>query len=148
MSLFADGFIPDFNAEVKEICNPPPIQMLCVVNKWCGLFALIYLIATLQIKNYFVFCFEHPDYTKDMLLNSVLTFLGQVFIYRMYRTFKQHIVPFVVATRKIITVVVSMIYFHHRTNVLQIMSIVIVLGVTGYEFYTNIKQDEGDKTDE
>lgn len=42
VSLFADGFIPDFNAEVKDLYKPTPIQMLCVVNKYTSLVSFLY----------------------------------------------------------------------------------------------------------
>ena len=35
-----------------------------------------------------------------------------------------------------------MLYFHHKTNVWQILSIVVVLGATVYEFYDNITKTE------
>ena len=148
VSLLADGFVPDFNAEVKVLYKPPPIQMLCIVNKWCALFSLVYLTATLQTKNYAVFCIQHHEYLQDMLIMTVLSFIGQIFIYRMIKTFKQHIVPFVISTRRIITVAVSMLYYHHKTNAGQIVSIVVVFGVSVYEFYSNITKTEPAKENE
>lgn len=142
ISLFADGFIPDFNAEVKDLFKPTPIQMLCVINKWCGLFSFIYLVVTLQIKDSTLFIVQHTEYLGDMLLMTVCSFVGQIFIYRMVKTFKQHIVPFVIGSRRIVTVAISMLYFHHKTNVWQILSIVVVLGATVYEFYDNITKTE------
>lgn len=58
----------------------------------------------------------------------------------MIKEFKQHIVPFVVTTRKIITVGLSLIYFHHETNFGQISSIIIVFVATVYEFLDSIKK--------
>lgn len=43
-----------------------------------------------------------------------------------------------VATRKIITVALSIIYFGHATSVGQISSIVVVFSATLYEFLDNI----------
>lgn len=81
-----------------------------------------------------------------MLLLSLTAFVGQIFIYRMIKEFKQHIVPFVVTTRKIITVGLSLIYFHHETSFGQIFSICIVFFATVYEFLDSIKKqpDSGD----
>ncbi len=74
---------------------------------------------------------------------SVAAFVGQLFIYRMIKMFRQHIVPFVITTRKMVTVGLSIVYFHHATSVGQILSIVLVLAVTVYEFCDNItKKDE------
>ena len=56
----------------------------------------------------------------------------------MIKTFKQHIVPFVITTRKIVSVGISMIYFRHPTNVMQIIGILIVFTTTLYEFLNEI----------
>lgn len=65
---------------------------------------------------------------------SIAAFIGQIFVYRMIKGFKQHIVPFVVTTRKILTVALSLVYFHHETSVGQVVSIFIVFFATAYEF--------------
>lgn len=65
---------------------------------------------------------------------SVLTFVGQIFVYRMIKQFKQHIVPFVVTTRKIITVGFSLLYFHHQSSLGQVVGIILVFCITTYEF--------------
>ncbi len=69
-----------------------------------------------------------------------MAFIGQLFIYRMIREFKQHIVPFVCTTRKIITVGLSLIYFNHETSIGQIVSILVVFMATIYEFVDSIKK--------
>lgn len=74
---------------------------------------------------------------------SILSFVGQLFIYRMIKAFQQHIVPFIVTTRKIMTVGLSIIYFKHETSVGQIVAILVVLAVTLYEFISNVVKKEG-----
>lgn len=71
---------------------------------------------------------------------SLTAFVGQIFIYRMIKEFKQHIVPFVVTTRKIITVGLSLIYFHHETSVGQVSAIIIVFVATLYEFLDSVRK--------
>lgn len=65
-----------------------------------------------------------------------------MFIYRMIKAFKQHVVPFVVTTRKIFTVGLSIFYFNHDTSLGQILAIVLVLMVTVFEFLDNIRKGE------
>ena len=50
--------------------------------------------------------------------------------------------PFVVTTRKIFTVGLSIVYFRHETSLGQILAIVLVLLVTVYEFLDNIRKGE------
>ena len=47
-------------------------------------------------------------------------------------------VPFVITTRKIFTVSLSIVYFHHATSLGQVISILLVFIVTFYEFMDNI----------
>jgi small basic protein len=56
-------------------------------------------------------------------------------------------VPFVVTTRKIVTVALSIVYFGHQTSVGQVLAIIMVLMVTVYEFCESIKKG-GDKVNE
>ncbi len=69
-----------------------------------------------------------------MVAMGILSTVGQMFVYRMIKQFKQHFVPFVITTRKIITVGLSIIYFHHDTNWQQIAGIILVFSIVTYEF--------------
>jgi uncharacterized membrane protein len=64
----------------------------------------------------------------------MLSCVGHFIIYRMIKSFKQHIVPFIITTRKVFTVCISLIFYNHKTHLGQIIGILIVLGVVVYEF--------------
>jgi hypothetical protein len=112
--------------------------MLVTLNKWCAIFSFLHLIFTNKFFVYCEFMYYHKDFVFDLGLMSLTAFVGQIFIYRMIKQFKQHIVPFVVTTRKIITVGLSLIYFHHETSLGQISAIIIVFLATVYEFLGSI----------
>ena len=69
---------------------------------------------------------------------AFLTTAGQIFIYRMIKQFKQHIVPFVITTRKIFTVVLSIFIFKHHTTVIQILAIALIFITASSEYITEI----------
>ena len=142
ISLFTDGFIPDFQAEIKDKYKPSPIEMLIKINKWCAIFATIHLLVMGQAVDFFYYCLYHPDFVWDLLILSLSAFVGQLFVYRMIKEFKQHMVPFVITTRKIFTVGLSIVYFHHETSVGQVLAILVVFIVTFYEFMDNITKVE------
>lgn len=56
----------------------------------------------------------------------------------MIKQFKQHIVPFVITTRKIFTVVISIILYGHNTTFFQILAIILIFGTTSYEYLSEI----------
>lgn len=73
-----------------------------------------------------------------MLGMSVLSSIGQMFVYRMIKQFKQHFVPFVITTRKIFTVGLSIIVYRHATNVWQLLGLLLVFGIVTYEFVSEL----------
>jgi len=125
-ALIADGFLPDFQAVIKSLYNPSPIEMFEQTNKWVTVISLFYASLTGQISYLLNFTFGSPACVIDILIYSLLTAIGQIFVYRMIKQFKQHIVPFVTTTRKIFTVIISIICYHHSTTLIQIIGIFIV----------------------
>ena len=52
----------------------------------------------------------------------------------MIKHFKQHVLPFVIATRKIFTIVLSIIFYQHAYDWVQILGIIIVFTSVTIEF--------------
>ncbi len=67
-----------------------------------------------------------------MAIMGVLSTFGQMFVYRMIKQFKQHFPPFVITTRKIFTVGLSIFYYHHETNALQLIGLFLVFALVTY----------------
>lgn len=84
----------------------------------------------------------------DLVLTGLLSFVGQIFIYRLVKQFKQHIVPFVITTRKIFTVVLSIAYFGHKYTYWQVIGIALVLGASLYECLAEIGKEIPSKKEE
>ena len=85
------------------------------------------MIASLTIVNAIKYFFYHPMFVIHLIALSVLSALGQFVVYTMIKQFKQHIVPFVITTRKIFTVVISIIYYQHKTSAIQLIGMVLVI---------------------
>ena len=120
--------------------------MMVEINKWCCIIAISYCVISGEIVGFVTFAWRHPLFSFHLMLMATLSFIGHIFIYNMIKDFKQHIVPFVITTRKIISVGISMLYFRHASSLLQVMGILIVFGSTLFEFLTEVVK--GDKQDE
>lgn len=77
---------------------------------------------------------------------SLLSTIGQFVVYYMIKEFKQHIVPFVITLRKIFTIGVNIVYYHHKASFLQSIGVVIVLVAVVYEFASETKAKEQSHT--
>jgi hypothetical protein len=116
------------------------------INKWCCIISIAYCIITGQIVDFITFAWVHPLFSFHLMLMSSFSFIGHIFIYNMIKDFKQHIVPFVITTRKIISVGISMLYFRHASSILQVLGILLVFGSTLFEFLTEVIK--GDRQNE
>jgi hypothetical protein len=87
--------------------------MMTDTNKWVCWLSIAYSILIGESFYTLGFIFTHPLFGAHILGMGILSTLGQMFVYRMIKQFKQHFVPFVITTRKIMTVGLSIIYYHH-----------------------------------
>ena len=89
------------------------MEMMVAINKWVTIISIAYSTLLLEIVDIFTFCATHSYFLFHMVLMGLLSTVGQMFVYRMIKQFKQHFVPFVITTRKIFTVGLSIIIYHH-----------------------------------
>ncbi len=113
------------------------------INKWVTILSFIYAVISGQFKMALTFNTRHPQLGIDFFILSILTTIGQVFVYRMIKQFKQHIVPFVITTRKIFTVVISIIFYGHETSAIQYLAIVLIFCTASYEYLSEIYGSSG-----
>ena len=116
--------------------------MMVSINKWCFIISLVASVLTGDMLFFLKFAWNHPLFMAHLLGMSLCGFVGQIFIYKMIRNFKQHIVPFVITTRKIITVGISIIYFEHNVSPQQIIGIALVFGSVAFEFFSEIMKTD------
>ena len=66
----------------------------------------------------------------------------------MIKQFKQHFVPFTITSRKILTVFISILFYHHKTNFIQMLGIFIVLSAVSTEFLMEISKPAPNNNEE
>jgi drug/metabolite transporter (DMT)-like permease len=142
ISMMADGFLPDFQAVIKSEYKPRPIEMFEHINKWVCILSSTYALCSGQLFYFINFAQKYPEIIADILGLAVLSTVGQMFVYRMIKQFKQHIVPFVITTRKIFTVVISIVLFNHPTTIMQICAIILVFLTVSYEYLSELYYDK------
>ncbi len=92
-----------------------------------------------------LFIYEHRLFAIHMSTMGILSTFGQMFVYRMIKQFKQHFPPFVITTRKIFTVGLSIFYYHHETNFAQMAGLALVFGIVTYEFVSEMVDEKKDE---
>ena len=59
--------------------------------------------------------------------------IGQFFIFEIIKKYDSYILPIITSSRKILTVMVSLIIFSHDVNFIQLIGILIVFSVIIFE---------------
>ncbi len=140
ISLIGDGFLPDFQAQLKSDFKPSTIEMYCLINRYTFLISLTLSMLSNSALTILDFLINYEDFASDVLKFSILNAVGQLFIYRMVKEFRQHIPAFVIAFRKCLTVIVNILWFNHTLNKEQLIGICLVFVAVGWEVYSNYKE--------
>lgn len=61
-----------------------------------------------------------------MFILACMGSVGQMLVFWMIKLFRQHTVPFIITTRKIATVLISIIFFGHKFKFVQLIGIFMV----------------------
>jgi UDP-galactose transporter B1 len=77
----------------------------------------------------------HPSVGLDVLAFSLCGALGQVFIYRTLASFSSLVLVTVTVTRKMLTMVISVLWFGHRITRMQLLGVLLVFAGIGGEAY-------------
>ena len=73
-----------------------------------------------------MFIWSHDQLALDLMAQSFLSVLGDIFVYRVLVLHKQHVIPFILTIRKMLTSIFNILYFHHSVVGAQYFGIGLV----------------------
>lgn len=132
-SVISDGLIPDYQARMKETHNPTMMEHYEHCHRY--LFLIVFSISTLNggLLKTFYFWYIHHDVFLHCLCYVVCGSLGHIFIFGLISSFSQLVTPLVLALRKIISVIISVLWFRHDLNIYQYLGVLLVFSGAIYE---------------
>lgn len=85
VSLIGDGFLPDFQAELKSEFKPSTMEMYCQINKLTVIIGFLLALCTFRIPIIVDLLLNYENFAADLAKLSILNAVGQLFIYRMIK---------------------------------------------------------------
>lgn len=113
-------------AQIRAEFNPPPSLLYYQVARYCFLLFVVISALSTHLWKTAVFIWYHDSLSLDLMMHAVLDVIGCIFIYRILVLHKQHVVPFVLTIRKLLTSILNILYFHHSINKLQFVGLGLV----------------------
>ena len=97
---------------------------------WVFAFSLVYSVCTLDLFRIYEFARVYPSLILDIISEGLMSSFGYMFVVYLVFHFRQHVAPFVVTSRKIVSALVSILIFKHPVNISQWLGIsLVILGI-------------------
>jgi solute carrier family 35 (UDP-galactose transporter), member B1 len=129
-SLFCDGLTGSLQDKlVKSMPSNAKMHFsdtMLLFNAWAFVYLLAIAVALGELPAAFEFLGTYPSAWVDILLFSVCSALGQLFIHRVVHSHDSLVVSMVTTTRKFFTILASVLLFGHTLSTVQWAGVFIV----------------------
>ncbi|KAF9913658.1 UDP-galactose transporter, partial [Lobosporangium transversale] len=142
INLAIDGVTNSTQDQIFHTFKVTGQQMMCFMNLFMSAFMALWLLNPLnsELSNALAFCHSHPAITKDITLFCICGALGQCFIFYTLEQFGSLSLVTVTVTRKLFTILLSVVAYGHVLNFSQWLMVGVVFSGIGLEAY--VKRNE------
>ncbi|KAG0216490.1 UDP-galactose transporter [Mortierella sp. GBA30] len=142
INLLIDGVTNSTQDQIFHSFKVTGQQMMCFMNLFMSAFMALWLLNPFnpELGLALTFCHSHPAIIKDIVLFCLCGALGQCFIFYTLEQFGSLSLVTVTVTRKLFTILLSVVAYGHILNISQWLMIGVVFSGIGLEAY--VKRSE------
>ncbi|EDV42096.2 uncharacterized protein Dana_GF17812 [Drosophila ananassae] len=137
MYMVFDSFTANWQGSLFKSYGMTSLQMMCGVN----LFSSIFTGASLSMQGGFMdslaFATEHPKFVFDMVVLSICSAVGQLFIYHTIDVFGPVVFTIIMTLRQAVAIMLSCFIYQHSISVLGFFGVLIVFVAIFLRVYCN-----------
>lgn len=138
INLLIDGAINSGQDQIFKKYKLKGTSMMLFMNCFQFLLLLGFLIVnpwSTELKDAISFCMTHPRIIYDIFLFSLAGSLGQCFIFLTLENFGSLVLVTVTVTRKMFSIILSVLWFGHALSIGQWGSVTLVFIAIGWEAF-------------
>lgn len=124
--LAFDSFTSNWQGRLFKTYEMKPLQQMCFVNLFSCIFTGVSLMQQGGFLDSIQFMIKFPRFILDVLLLSLCSASGQLFIFSTVATFGPLIFVIISTIRQAFSVLLSCIIYHHRVNALGVVGLLLV----------------------
>lgn len=143
-SMLLDGFTNSTQDQLFRLRTSHKVtgaSLMCILNLLVCFLTLVYIVVV-KFDSELVYTYNfvkmYPRALSDMLAFAVFGAVGQVFVFVILEKFDSLILVTATVTRKMISMMLSVVLFGHHLSVAQWGGVLLVFGGIGYESYVKI----------
>ena len=140
VSLVFDGVGGAVQERLNSGHSPNSVTMMSEINKWSVLFLAVAVSGTQEPWQLSEFVYRHPAVIWHLLVLSVTGAVGQFFVYVCLSDVGPLQCSLITTTRKLVTVLASIIVFGNTVTVLQCFGAVLVFAGLFLDLYFGKKR--------
>lgn len=144
-SMLLDGFTNSTQDQLFKLRTTTHkvtgASLMCILNLLVFSLTLSYMVVfkfDLELTYTYNFITKYPLALMDILAFSVFGAVGQVFVFIILEKFDSLILVTATVTRKMISMILSVVLFGHHLNLSQWSGVALVFGGIGYESYVKV----------
>lgn len=124
-------------------------KLMCVLNLFIFVLTAGYIVLfqRSQISNTYQFIQKYPQLIYDIVVFAGCGAIGQVFIFIILERFDSIVLITATVTRKMLSMMLSVVLFGHHLNINQWIGVVLVFGGIGFEAFAKFQQKRKPKSD-
>jgi len=132
-SLVFDAVTGPRQEELQSTLHTSSVLFMALQNVYALLFAVIGSLVTQQLGPAVAYLAQHPHLNLQLLLFSITSALGQLFIFYTVLNFDSLVLTTVTTTRKFFTILVSVMAHGHALSPVQWAAVTMVFGAIGLD---------------
>ncbi|KAK3815437.1 MAG: UAA transporter family-domain-containing protein [Benniella sp.] len=142
INLAIDGVTNSTQDQIFHSFKTSGQEMMCFMNLFMSAFMALWLLNPFneELGNALAFCHAHPAIIKDVALFCICGALGQCFVFYTLEQFGSLSLVTVTVTRKLFTILLSVVAYGHILNISQWVMVGVVFSGIGLEAY--VKRNE------
>ena len=140
LNLLMDGIINSSQDNIFKLFKISGITMMFHMNIFSFGLMIGYLIVspyTSELVEAILFCHNHPVVIYDIVLFALTGAVGQCFIFYTLESFGSIMSVTVTVTRKMISIVLSVLWFGHNLSFIQWLAVALVFGAIAWDSISN-----------
>ena len=132
-SLVFDAVTGPRQEELQSKLHTSSVLFMALQNVYALLFAVVGSLVTAQLGPAVAYLTAHPHLNAQLLLFSITSALGQLFIFYTVLNFDSLVLTTVTTTRKFFTILVSVVAHGHALSPVQWAAVTMVFGAIGLD---------------
>lgn len=141
-ALFVESYVNNIQRKTIEEIKPSSLDFMLSIAKFSTLISLVISVVTFDLFNAAVYWHGNPKAFMFILGYTMSAASGQLFIFSMLNNYGPIKLTMVTSSRKMLSVVLSILIFHHPMNKIQVVAIISIIFAMGMELIEGAKQNK------